>query len=115
MAGEYGEINSRADYDRVLRDATGTVLRLRARNPTDPVLQRVAKQLEAMRRWSDNGRHPTASERRSIDVGLVAAREFSDAPGPIGELANQLFVLNNYFEDWPSDVEAATPSEDDDD
>jgi hypothetical protein len=39
---------------------------------------------------------------------LVAVRELSEATGEEGELVKKLFALNNYFEDWPTDQEAAT-------
>ena len=77
MAGEYGEINSRTDYHRVLGEATDIARSILARTPSDATMQRINKQLEAMKRWTGNGRKPTENERRNIDVGLVAAREFS--------------------------------------
>ncbi|MGA9485093.1 MAG: hypothetical protein WBV48_24450, partial [Candidatus Acidiferrales bacterium] len=59
------------------------------------------------------GRTPTEGERRSIDVGLVAAREFDGAKGELNNLAEKLFSLNNYFEDWPTDEEAASATDED--
>jgi hypothetical protein len=112
MAGVYGEINSRKDFDRVLQQATALVRKILAHGP-NPVMQRIAKQLDAMKRWSDGGRKPTDNERRNIDVGLVAAREFDGETGEIGELATKLFSLNNYFEDWPTDAEAASATDED--
>jgi len=47
------------------------------------------------------------------EVSGKAARELSDATGEMGDLARKLFALNNYFEDWPTDAEAATASDDD--
>lgn len=113
MAGVYGEINSRIDYHRVLREARDIAQRSLARNPEDGTMQRIDKELEAMRRWTDSGREPSESERRSIDVGLVAARELSEATGEVADLAVKLSALNNYFEDWPTDAEAANATDDD--
>jgi hypothetical protein len=113
MAGAYGEINSKGDYRRVLGEATDISRRLLKQKPEYPTMQRILKQLDAMKRWTDKGREPTEGERRNIDVGLVAAREFSGEAGELGELAQKLFALNNYFEDWPTDEEAASATDED--
>ncbi|MFZ0414352.1 MAG: hypothetical protein WAM15_05865, partial [Candidatus Acidiferrales bacterium] len=67
MAGVYGEINSRNDFHRVLREATDIVQRILAHAPENPIIQRIGKQLGAMRRWTDNERVPSEGERRNID------------------------------------------------
>jgi hypothetical protein len=113
MAGVYGEIDSRAGFHRVLRGAIDIARRLLAQQPGSPAMQSVEKQLDAMKRWTDGGRDPTPSERRSIDVGLIAARELSGDAGEAGDLRRKLFALNNYFEDWPTDAEAASATDDD--
>jgi hypothetical protein len=113
MAGQYGEIDSRADYHRVLGEAANSVTRMLARTPADAPLLRINKQLAAMKRWTDNGRAPSDGERRNIDVGLIAVRELSEPTGEVSDLAQKLFVLNNYFEDWPTDAEAASATDED--
>lgn len=113
MAGVYGEIDSKIGFQRVLGEATNIVKRILPRNPDDATILRIHKQLDAITRWTHNGRKPTDSERSSIDVGLVAARELSGATGEVGELAKKLYALNNYFEDWPTDDEAANATDDD--
>jgi hypothetical protein len=115
MAGEYGEIKSRADYLRILFDSKRIVERIVSRSPANPVMQNIRKQLDAMTRWTDNGRQPTETERRNIDVGLIAVRELDGATDEIGELADHLCALNNYFEDWPTDEEAANAGDDEED
>src|ERR1019366_5181673 len=105
MAGEYGEIDSRVAYHRVLGEALGLVQRIMTQRPDDEMMQLIFEELNAMRRWS-------ADERGSINVGLVAVRELSEATGEEGELVKKLFALNNYFEDWPTDQEAATATDD---
>jgi hypothetical protein len=115
MAGVYGEIDSRIDFHQVLSDAIDIVRRLVAQNPDDGLMLRIEKELNAMRLWTENGRDPSLSERASIDVGLVAARELAEAEGQVGELRSKLFALNNYFEDWPTDAKAANATDDDDD
>jgi hypothetical protein len=113
MAGVYGEINSRVDFHRMLHDASIIARGILTRTPQDATMLRIQKQLDAMARWSSNGRTPTDGERRSVDVGLVAAREFDGATGELNELAEKLFSLNNYFEDWPTDEEATSATDED--
>ena len=113
MGGVYGEINSRADYERILQQATQITSRQLELQPKNPVMQRIAKELESMKKWSENGHEPSESERQSIDVGLIALREFEGVTGDIAELADKLSMLNNYFEDWPSDEKAASATDDD--
>jgi hypothetical protein len=114
MAGVYGEINSRVDYRRVLNEVT-LFMRTLGRNShgTTHPMQRIQKELGAMKRWTENGRVPTDAERHSIDVGLIAVREFDGATGKLGEFAQKLSALNNYFEDWPTDHAAASATDDD--
>jgi hypothetical protein len=113
MAGVYGEIDSRADYHRVLREAADIARRILARHAGDSTMQRIAKELDSMRQWTEGGRNPSASERTSIDVGLIAVRELAEATGEVAELADKLSSLNNYFEDWPTDEQAANATDDD--
>jgi hypothetical protein len=113
MAGVYGEIDSRADYHRVLREAADIARRILAQSPGYSVMQRIDKELDAMNRWTEGGRDPSASERTSIDVGLIAVRELEGATGEAAELADKLSPLNNYFEDWPTDEQAANATDDD--
>ena len=77
MAGAYGEINSRVDFQRVLREATDFVRRVLARTPDNPIMKQILKELDAMKRWSENGRTPTEGERKRIIVALIS-RELSD-------------------------------------
>jgi hypothetical protein len=109
MAGVYGEINSRADYHRLLRQATHFAV---SQSPSDTTMQQIRKQLDAMRLCTDNDREPSEKERRSLNVGLIAARELDIATGKAKDLANKLHALHNYFEDWPTDEQAASANDD---
>lgn len=112
MAGVYGRLNSRADFFRVLAEAIATARRGLAIEPNSPVTQIALRQLEAMQAWTANGRTPTAAEQNRIDVGVLAGRELSDTGRPeTDEWVQQLTELDNYFQGWPSDAEAATSTE----
>jgi hypothetical protein len=109
MAGIYGTLNSRADFRRMLDRALATAKKGLAIDPNSTVAQLAARQLEAMRKWTDNGRSPTEDEQRRIDIGVLAARELSDTGRPeTEEWAKQLKLLYNFFQGWPTDQQAAS-------
>lgn len=109
MAGVYGEINSRADYHRVLSEALDVTQRILAKQPNYAVMRRIHTELHAMKKWTENDREPSKSERESVDVGLI----FENTKGELTVLADKLYCLNNYFEAWPTDEKAATATDED--
>jgi hypothetical protein len=112
MAGIYGQLNSRADFRRMLDRALATAKKGLAIEPNSTVTQVAARQLEAMRTWTDNGRSPTEDEQRRIDIGVLAARELSDTGRPeTEEWADQLKLLYNFFQGWPTDQQAASSTD----
>jgi ABC-type transporter Mla subunit MlaD len=114
MAGVYGEINSRADFFRILEDAARTSKVLQARSPQDPTIAAIDAQLDAIKHWTDGGREPTQQARKSLDMGLRATRELTETgDSTIDEFANKIQLLHNYFEDWPTDEAAAKATDDD--
>jgi hypothetical protein len=113
MAGVYGEINSRTDFFRVLREATEIARGLLNQQPKSVVMNGVVNQLSAIQGWTEGGRTPGKQEREDASIGLIAAREFETAEGSLGELREKLFVLQNYFEKWPTDEQAASATDDD--
>jgi hypothetical protein len=114
MAGIFGdEINSRADFFRLLGDARRLVAKILARRRNDTTLGSVQTQLEAIEQWTGNGRTPTPDERGRIGMGLRMSREMADESDPeIQELTRLATVLNNYFEYWPDDAAAQDPDND---
>lgn len=114
MGGVYGKINSRDDFFQMLDEArkiTGDMLRVQPKNWT---IESIDTQLDAMQRWTQNDREPTQDERDSITIGLLAVRQLdADRQDQSGQLARMLYDLNNYFDDWPTDDEAASATDDD--
>jgi hypothetical protein len=109
MAGMYGQLNSRADFQRVLNEAIDFAKQRDTQFPGDPAVQVIQAQLEKMREWTENGRTPTDVERGRITVGMVAAREMSDTQNPdVDDWVGKISVLWNFFEAWPTDEEAAS-------
>jgi Tsi6 len=113
MAGVYGEINSREDCHRVLSEALDITQRILAKQPNYAVMQRIHTELDAIKKWTEKGREPSKSERKSVNIGLIAAREFENAKGELAVLVDKLCCLNNYFEAWPTDEKAATATDED--
>lgn len=99
MTPEELRIESRDDFQRVLLETLKLAHSLAARVPDFPLFSRIASELEAMATWTQDGRIPTAAERESIDVGLLAAREFeSSSNREVGNLRDRLYALNAHFD-----------------
>lgn len=112
MAGVYGDINSRDDFFKMLGEAQAITGRMLKDQPKNMTIESIDTQLDAMWRWTQNGRAPLQDERESIRIGLLAVRELdAEAQDESGELARKLFALNNYFDDWPSDDDAANATD----
>jgi hypothetical protein len=112
MGGLYGDIDSRADFERVLKEARAITHGMLKVQPNNPVIETIDTQLDAMERWTAAGREPTEDERKTISVGLIAVRELDAARrDESGELANKLYELDNYFKEWPTDGQAANATD----
>ena len=112
MAGVYGPINSRADFFGVLDRAIAEGKAFQVKYAGDASIDAIVRQLEAVKRWSANGRTPTQAERESIDIGVRAAREL-EGDVETYQWSRSLYALDAYIEDWPSDDEAANATDDD--
>lgn len=114
MAGVYGEIDSRADFDRILHDAIARSKRYVAQTPRWDPIEVIDTQLDAVLRWTSAGRQPTEQERESIDMSLIASRELLPTDdADMQRFVDELTWLHNYFEDWPTDDAAASATDDD--
>jgi hypothetical protein len=114
MAGVYGQIDSRKDFHRVLDEAIKAAKKFLAKSPGDDTIESIDTQLDAIRRWTAQGGTPTEDERKSLDMGLRATRELEPATDPeMYEFVQKIYALDSYVEDWPSDEEAASATDDD--
>lgn len=112
MGGVYGEINGRENFQTLLDKAIADGKALRATRPGDDTVDAIIRQLEAVKGWSANGRTPTDDERESIDIGVRASREL-EGDDEVYAWTRVLYALDAYIEDWPSDEEAASATDDD--
>src|SRR5581483_12082513 len=95
-------IRSRSEFQKVLSEAIELLRSLSKETPGFPPYENIARQLDAMSQRTSGGRVPSAEERSSIDVGLVAARELDAYPdSKIQDLAQRLYELNAFFADFP--------------
>jgi hypothetical protein len=112
MAGVYGEIDNRADFDALLNKATSDGKQLLAKRPGDQTIEVIIRQLEAVATWCAGGRTPSEDERESIDIAVRASREF-EGDSETYTWTRALSALDAYIEDWPSDDKAASATDDD--
>lgn len=112
MAGVYGKINSRADFQALLEKATKEGKSLFAKRPGDATIDSIVRQLEAVAVWTADGRIPTKEERKSIDMALRASREL-EGDSEAYNWTRDIYELDSYIADWPSDTKAANATDDD--
>jgi len=114
MAGIFGdEINNREQFFEQLGAAEKKCKELIHLHPEEDELVAVQRQFEAIRRWTDGGRRPTASERKSLDMGLRMFREYETTEDDaLAEFRDSVSILQSYMEAWPTDRVAADPNND---
>jgi hypothetical protein len=114
MAGIFGDdLNSRQDFFDQLTRAEKACAQLIHKHPDEDELGAVQRQLEAIRKWTNNGRKPTAKERESLDMGLRLFREYEMTDDQeIADFRDLISILHSYLESWPSDKAAADPDND---
>lgn len=112
MAGVYGDINSRVDFLTTLSKATDEGKKLLAKQPGHPTIEAIVRELEAIAFWCTDGHSPTEEQRESIGIGVPASREF-EGDDQVYSWTRDLFALDAYVEDWPSDEKATSATDDD--
>ena len=115
MPLQYKHLRGRSDFQPLL----ATLLaKTRALLPTKvgawPAIESIVMQLDAIRRWTDQGRDPLPDERASITIGVLVVRELEPAPdAAMAEYNEQLVELTDYFKRWLTDEALASFDEDD--
>ena len=74
-------VKSRADFYKVLDDALAETKRIAGTRTDYAPIESILYQLDAMKRWTAQGRDPLLAERRSITMGQVVSREVRRATG----------------------------------
>jgi hypothetical protein len=96
-------IRSRADFQQVLGETFKRVGELVPKKPDNKCLEEIWYQLEAMQRWTKDGRDPTTEERKRIKIGPLSFYDLcpKDDDGDVMSLRPTLSELHWYFVDWP--------------
>jgi hypothetical protein len=114
MPLKFNIVTDRAAFFDQLDLAIAKTKTLIAQNPTWEMLQSFARQLEAMKQWSANGRKPSFDERRTITMGRTAQREIQGTNDlEWYDYMQQITELDSYFKFWRSDAGLATLDTDD--
>jgi hypothetical protein len=72
------DIQTRPEFDMLLRDALNMFKQLVQDNPADKTIFAVHRQLEAIQGWTAGGNDMTEAQKKSIVMGLQAQRELMD-------------------------------------
>jgi len=96
------QIQSRADYHRVLDETYKKVKALVPKRPSNKWLEEIWFQLDAMQRWTKDDRAPTPDERKHIKVGPISAYALcsNDNDEDLMALRPTLSELHWYFVYW---------------
>jgi hypothetical protein len=103
LVDTFTHIKSREDWfarlDESYRESIDILNRVK-----DPHIESFLAQLDAMRRWTDNGRQPTVVERRSISIPKTLVREFQNPPtDELYDYTEKLREVAYYFWLWLED------------
>ena len=90
-------IKSRGEFEAELREAIYQCDKRLQQAPSWEPMKVVRRQLEAMRSWTEKMRTPTEEERKKINIGVIALRNFDDDT----ELSDLCHELNYFFQEWP--------------
>lgn len=107
--GEYGDLDSRAAFRARVAELVKTSAAMAKKHADlgDPI-SAIHEELQAMQRATANGRDPSQDEREGLESGLIAIRELEGAPDEdVTDLADAIHPVVAFFEDWPTDEEAA--------
>lgn len=92
-------ITSRKEFDRVLAEALRIAQHLWSETPEFGPYISISNQLEAISKWTCHGRVPTATERESLNLGLIAVRELENNSEPtVQDFCNRIYEICDYLD-----------------
>ena len=114
MAGAFEQVNNREDFRREVDRARTLCAKLLKGAPRDPTVLSVDMQLKFIQERLKTGKGFTRKERRSINMGYKASREYEDTRNvELYDFKELIMLLDLYMEYWPSDKLASDPDNDD--
>jgi hypothetical protein len=97
-------LRTRQDFFDVLAETEKDAARFARKTPGYPPFGGILRQLRTMQGATANGRTPSADERDSISIGLIAIRELDpEHSDEMADFIDRLHELNGYFREWPPD------------
>jgi hypothetical protein len=111
---QHKHIKNRADFFRALAHAIQASEALLKSTAADGSITTILQQLEMIRTWTENGRHPTREERWKPQIGLILTRDFESATDPrIMAWVELCQEVAGYLHHWLDDAAYQTVDEDD--
>jgi hypothetical protein len=104
MSSDGGDIRSRADFDRALKEARRIAFSEQCERFADPEWKSILKQLDTMKRCTAAGRAPEYGERLGIDLLISAKRAPYAQTIDRDDIGKKLLRLENYFKNWPENA-----------
>ena len=90
-------ISSFSEFDALLAEARGRMNRLAMDNPGDAFLNSIVRQLAFVFEWTRGGKRPNDEQIKKLSFGVMASRAVDELDP---ELANRLYQLANYMDNW---------------
>jgi hypothetical protein len=114
MAQRFHLVTSRHEFFVQLDMAIAKTQQFIGQNPTWAMLEPIARQLEAIKKWTEYGRKPTFDERKSISMGRTVQRELQGTSDDEWyNYMRRISELASYFKIWRSDAGLNTLDEND--
>jgi hypothetical protein len=114
MAGCFEQINNREDFRREVDRARVLCAKLLKQSAKDPTILSVDMQLKFIQDRLKAGKAFTRKERKSINMGYKAHREFEETRNvELWEFKELIMLLDLYMEYWPTDRLASDPKNED--
>jgi hypothetical protein len=94
-------LTSFAQFDRLLDATRAEVARIFLAEPDDGAIISVQRQLEALHRWTRDGRCPSQAEKDQLNFGQIASRALDNYP-----VADSLYELASFVIYWQEPPDA---------
>ncbi|MBW2454714.1 MAG: hypothetical protein JRI68_09390 [Deltaproteobacteria bacterium] len=97
------QLTSRDEFHAKLAEMLAEVGRLISERPKNEVLDTIEIQLDAMRRWTADGRTPTKEDRAWPELGPISFTQLDPKQEDLefSAIKPWLSELHWYFYDWP--------------
>jgi hypothetical protein len=93
------KITTPDEFEKLVNETARIASGLATALPQYLPVHNVYKQLEAIRQWTKTNHKVAADEKKSINLGLIAVREFDEHPNPqLRDLGERLIAISSYID-----------------